>query len=134
MGNVKEVGERLTTGVTVEFGVTVTVAVPYFVGSATLVALTVTVVLAETVGAVNNPELDMLPAVADQVTEVLVEPVTVAVNGCVPPDATVAEVGAIATCTAGVLLPKNSPICGAVAAAPGKLVKPRASIIIRTVL
>ena len=35
---------------------------------ATLVAVTVTVVLVETTGAVNKPVLEIVPAVADQVT------------------------------------------------------------------
>jgi hypothetical protein len=50
-------------------------------------------------GAVNNPELETVPAVAVQLTAVLLVPVTVAVNCCVPPDATFALVGEIATCT-----------------------------------
>ncbi len=40
-----------------------------------------------------------MPVLADQVTAVFVVPVTVAVNCCVPPDATVAEVGEIVTVT-----------------------------------
>ncbi len=60
-------------------------AVADLVGSATLVALTVTVVFAVTVGAVNSPELEIVPAEADQITEVFVIPVTVAVNCLVPP-------------------------------------------------
>ena len=43
-------------------------------------AVTVTVVLALTVGAVKSPELEIEPAVAVHVTAVLVEPVTVGVN------------------------------------------------------
>ena len=62
-------------------------------------AVTVTVVLALTVGAVNSPELEIDPAVADQVTAVLVEPVTVAVNCWVPAEATEALVGEIETDT-----------------------------------
>jgi hypothetical protein len=61
-------------------GVTVTVAEAVLLVSAWLVAVTVTVVLADTVGAVNSPELETDPAVAVQVTEVLVKPVTVAAN------------------------------------------------------
>jgi len=63
-------------------GVTVTEAEALFVGSATLVAVTVTVVLTLTVGAANSPELEIDPAVADQVTAVFVLPVTVGVNCC----------------------------------------------------
>jgi hypothetical protein len=56
--------------------VTVTVALAYLVVSAALVALTVTVVFAVTVGALNNPALLTVPAVDDQVTAVLLVFVT----------------------------------------------------------
>ncbi len=45
----------------------------------------------------------MLPAVADQVTAVLLEPLTLAVNCCVPPVSSEAEVGEIVTATAPTL-------------------------------
>jgi hypothetical protein len=48
-----------------------------------------------TVGALNNPLLEIEPAVVDQVTPL--DPLTVAENCCVPPDATVALVGEICT-------------------------------------
>ena len=51
-------------------------------------------------GAVYSPE-EMLPAVADQVTAVLLEPVTLAVNCCVPPVRIEDEVGEIVIDTAG---------------------------------
>ncbi len=70
-------------------------AVPDLVGSATLVALTEAVVLTLTVGAVKSPEVETVPALADQFTAVLVVPVTVSVNSCVPPDGTIAEAGEI---------------------------------------
>ncbi len=41
----------------------------------------------------------MLPAVADQVTAVLLEPLTLAVNCCVPPVSSEAEIGEIVTAT-----------------------------------
>ncbi len=41
----------------------------------------------------------MLPAVADQVTAVLLEPLTLAVNCCVPPVSSEADVGEIVTAT-----------------------------------
>lgn len=44
----------------------------------------------------------MLPPVADQVTAVLLDPVTVAVNCCVPLVSSEAEVGEIVTATAAV--------------------------------
>jgi hypothetical protein len=66
----------------VEDPVTVTKPRALFVGSTMLVAVTVTVVLALTLGAVNSPELEIDPAVADQVTPVFALPVTVAVNCC----------------------------------------------------
>jgi hypothetical protein len=61
-------------GVGVEAGVTTTLTVAFFVESATLVALTITVVLVETVGAVNMPADEIEPALADQFTEVFVVP------------------------------------------------------------
>ena len=50
-------------------GFTVTVAVADFVGSATLVAVNVTVVAALTVGAVYRPLDDTLPLLVDHVTD-----------------------------------------------------------------
>ena len=61
--------------------------------SAALVAVTVTAVLLLTAGAVNIPALEMLPAVADQVTVVLLVPCTVAANCCVLPEVRVELVG-----------------------------------------
>ena len=72
----------------------VTVAVEDLPGSATLVAVTVTVAGEGTVaGAVYNPVALMVPQAApvqpapetEKLTEVLVAPVTVGVNCCVPP-------------------------------------------------
>jgi len=61
-------------------GVTATVALDFFVVLALLVAVTVTLVLLLTFGAVNMPPLETVPAVADQVTAVLLVPTTVAEN------------------------------------------------------
>jgi hypothetical protein len=61
------------------------------------VAVIVTVVVALTLGAVNRPEAEIVPALADQVTAVFDEPLTVAVNCRVPPDVTVAVAGDTAT-------------------------------------
>jgi hypothetical protein len=72
-------------------------AVADLVESATLVALTVALVLTLTVGAVYCPDVETVPALADQFTAVLVVPVTVSANCCVPPDGTVAEVGEMET-------------------------------------
>src|SRR5271166_3209755 len=55
---------------------TVTVALADLVLSATLVAVTVTVFVAVTVGAVNSPVVLTVPEVADQVTAVLLVFVT----------------------------------------------------------
>jgi hypothetical protein len=55
---------------------TVTVALDDLVLSATLVAVTVTVFVAVTVGAVNSPAVLTVPEVADQVTAVLLVFVT----------------------------------------------------------
>ena len=54
--------------------------------------------------------LETVPFVAVHVTPVLVVPATVAENCCVPPEASVAEVGEIDTEMVGVIVPKNSPI------------------------
>src|SRR5258708_17854481 len=74
-------------------GATVTMAEAVWLASAWLVAVTVTVVLALTVEAVKNPKLEIEPAVAVHVTPVLIEPVTIALNGWVPPETTAAAVG-----------------------------------------
>ena len=76
-------GGLTLTATGVPGGVNVTTAVPYFVVSAALVALMVTVcvdVIEE--GAVYRPVEDMLPAAGliDQVTAVLVVSVTAALN------------------------------------------------------
>ena len=59
---------------------TETIALAFLVVSAALVAVTVTFVLLVILGAVNNPPLETVPAVADHVTAVLLEPCTVAAN------------------------------------------------------
>ena len=65
-------------GVDGEF--TVTVAEAVAPRDATLVAVTVTEDVVETVGAVNKPVLEIEPAVVDQATAVLLDPLTVAKN------------------------------------------------------
>jgi hypothetical protein len=77
------------------------VALADFVEATTLVAVTITVVLVDTIGAVNRPVAEMVPAVAFQLTARLVALVTVAVNCCVPPEETVADAGATVTETGG---------------------------------
>jgi len=77
--------------------VTAIVALALFVVSAALVALTVYV--PAVVGAVYSPELETDPRDADQVTAVLVVPVTVAVNCCVAPVCSATELGTIETPT-----------------------------------
>jgi len=62
-------------------GFTVTDTESETFGSATLVAVTETVVIVLTVGAVNNPLLEIDPFVADHVTPFLTVPVTVALKG-----------------------------------------------------
>lgn len=53
----------------------------------------VTAVEFETDGAVSRPVLEIEPALVDQTIEVLLVPLTLAANCCVPPDVTVALVG-----------------------------------------
>src|SRR2546425_4658892 len=86
-------------------GVTVTLAEAVWLGRAWLMAVTVTGVLALTVGAVKSPELEIEPAVAVHVTAVLDRPVTVALNCCVPPEATVAARGEMLTTLDGPHVP-----------------------------
>ena len=76
---------------------TVTVAVADFVGSATLVAVTVIVVPLVTEGAVKRPPVEMVPALAVQLTAVSLLPETVSVNCLVPPELTVAVIGEMPT-------------------------------------
>jgi len=52
---------------------------------------------------VYKPLEETLPPVADQVTAVLLEPVTLAVNCCAPLVCSEAEVGEMETATAGAL-------------------------------
>ena len=76
-------GQSETAAAVAAGGFTTTVAVPYFVESATLVARTVTVCWALTdPGAVYTPADEMEPAddESDHVTAVLDVPLTVAVN------------------------------------------------------
>ncbi len=80
--------------------VTVTVAEADLELSATLVALTVYV--PGVPGAVYKPVLLTAPPVADHVTDVLAEPVTVAVNCWVLPVRMEPEVGVIVTTTGAV--------------------------------
>jgi hypothetical protein len=61
-------------GAGVEAGLTETLALAFFVESAALVAVMVTLVLVETLGAVNIPPDEIEPALADQLTDVLVVP------------------------------------------------------------
>lgn len=93
-----DVGETETLTVGVD-GAMLTNALALFVGSAALVARTVTAVALVTVGAVKAPELVIDPAVADQVTAVLLVPCTVAENCLLLPEARLTLVGVTATLT-----------------------------------
>lgn len=86
-------------------GLTATVATAFFVGSAALVAVTVTLVLLVTLGAVNRPLLETVPELELQVTPVLVEPLTAALNCWEPAEATLALVGETDTLTVELELP-----------------------------
>lgn len=76
-----------------DVGATEIDALADFVESATLVALTVTLVAAETVGAVKSPADEIDPLLADHETEVFVAPCTLAANCFVFPDVRLAVVG-----------------------------------------
>jgi hypothetical protein len=80
-------------------GTTVTVALAFLVVSAALVTVTMTFVLLLTLGAVKRPELEMVPAVVVQVTALLLEPLTVAVNCKVAAELRLPLVGEIAIVT-----------------------------------
>lgn len=88
-----EPGEMDTA--TTEGSVTVTVAEAELLLFASLV--TVTVYVPAAVGAMYRPLDETVPPVADQVTPSFLEPLTVAVNCCVPPVGTVADTGEIDT-------------------------------------
>jgi len=79
--------------------VTVTVAAALFVLSAELVAFTV--YEPAVLGAVYRPDVEIVPPEADQLTAVLLVPVTVAVNCCVVPVCSAGELGIIETEIAG---------------------------------
>jgi hypothetical protein len=83
----------------VETGLTATLALAFFVESAALVAVMVTLVFVETLGAVNIPAVEIEPALVDQFTEVLVVPWTLAANCCVLPDPILADDGDTETLT-----------------------------------
>ena len=86
--------EMLITGTG---GTTVTYALALWLESASLFAVMVTLLLLVTVGGVNRPELDIIPALEDQLTAVLLVHWTVAENCWVPPEATLALVGETTT-------------------------------------
>lgn len=98
--------EMLTTGA----AATLTVADACLVVSAALVAVTVTLVLADTFGAVKIPLLEMLPAVADQTTAVLLVPCTVAPNCSVAPEFRLDVAGETATLTLELVIASEAPI------------------------
>src|ERR1017187_3519805 len=77
------------------WGLTVTVAAACKLGLAALVAVMVTEVLLVTLGAVNAPLLEIVPALADQVTDVFAVPLIWAVNCCCPCKVMVALLGEI---------------------------------------
>ena len=81
-----------------------TVALADVDGAATLVAVTVIVVVVDTAGAANNPVPEMEPAVVVQATVWFEVFATVAANCTVPAEETVVEAGEIDTetgCDAG---------------------------------
>jgi hypothetical protein len=73
------VGETVTLMVD-PVGLTTTIALAFFAVFALLVAVTVTLLLVVTVGAVKKPLVEIVPADDVQVTVVLVEPRTFALN------------------------------------------------------
>jgi hypothetical protein len=93
-------GDTVTAVIVGAADLTITVAVPDLVGSATLVAVTVTVCAAlVAAGAVRTPPLVIEPAVVDQVTACDGElvPVTVAAKVCEAAPARVTDAGVTLT-------------------------------------
>ena len=80
-------------------GSTETEACALFEGSATLVAMTITLVVEDTLGAVNVPSEEMFPLEADQVTLVFEVLLTLAENCCEAPETTLAGLGETLTLT-----------------------------------
>jgi hypothetical protein len=80
-------------------GFTVTFVVADLLASALLRAVTAKVAAEETEGAVNKPAAEIEPPVEVQVTPVLEDPVTVAVNCWVAPELSVGFCGATVTLT-----------------------------------
>ena len=76
-------------------GFTVTRALTCTLRSATLTAVTITVLRIGTVGAVNRPLAETIPSEADQVTAVSLEFRTVTENCCAPFEVNVALLGEI---------------------------------------
>src|ERR1700758_1058924 len=76
-------------------GVTVTGAAACKLGLATLVAVMITEVFLVTLGAVKAPLLEMVPALADQVTDVSAVPLMLAVKRCCPFERMVVLLGEI---------------------------------------
>jgi hypothetical protein len=115
--------------------VIVAVALACTDGSAALLAVTVIDFALDLAGAVNNPLAEMLPALADQVTAVLLVLLTTAANCTFPPATTDGSAGEICTLTVlteGTIVtvyardtvdPKDSPVTGYVRGA----VDPRGS-------
>lgn len=79
--------------------VMVAVALEWAVESAALEAVTVTDFALVLVGAVNSPLADTLPALADQVTAVLLVLLTTAANCSFPPATTEGSAGVTCTLT-----------------------------------
>src|SRR5437667_1202094 len=92
------------------WGVTTTVATARTVGSATLMSVIVTVPTALPAGAAYQPSCEMVPLVADQVTETSLIPLTRAVNCTLPLEETVVLAGDI-----------SKPMIGAAPAATSML-------------
>jgi len=92
-GTVALVGFTLTVILVLVAGLMVTMAEAVDVGNAALVAFIVAEIVEVVVPAVNRPVLEIVPPVADHTTEVLVVPLTEAVNCCVPPELKVAVPG-----------------------------------------
>jgi hypothetical protein len=89
----------MTRGLLLPTGAIVAVAAALTEESATLVAVTVTSVATETLGAAYIPLEEILPGLADHVTAVLLVLLTLAVNCCTAPEEIVTVAGETETLT-----------------------------------
>jgi len=93
------VGNAFIVIVSLDSGTTMTSENARLVNCAALAAVILNLVGDVTVGAAKRPSLEIVPALVDQFTAVLLVEVSVAVNCCLPPETTVNVAGMTLTRT-----------------------------------